>query len=209
MPNLLPSGTAGLCTRQQVKSRVRIKGAGSDELIDLLIDAVTRVAAKRYHREFMPHVTETRTFRVYSNVVRWLGNDLRGATSVVLHPNSAKPVTLVDGRDYMPDEDQHTGTSVGIRISESVCLCGAMMDNFGFTEVAVTGEWGIWDSSAEVPADVQEAAVETVLAWMDRSVQTVAGDGGGGDFAQMPVIPSTWDIPASAHRKFQHYARTI
>jgi hypothetical protein len=124
---------------------------------------------------------------------------------VVLDPNGT-PITLASS-DYLLRPRPLTGTSAMLLISDKVPFTSDFHHHFGFAQVAVTGTWGIWATVADVPVDIQDAAITCVLSWLDRPSANVAGIDVSGTRDGAPVIPNTWDIPAAAHRKFLPYFR--
>lgn len=202
---------AGLCTRAQVKERGNIPSAitASDAQIDSLIPAVLATFNARYGREFMPQVTATRTFDIRHTLIPLRAFDLRTATTVLLHPEATSPTTLAASVGYILDHyDDLTGTYAAIRIPDSLGFSSGRMTGFGRAQVSVTGNWGCWADATHVPDDVNSAAIDTVLAWMNKPASEMASlvesfDGRG------PSPASTWDIPAAAHRKMQPYNRNF
>jgi len=192
-----------LCTCEQVKSRGGIKTDGADAQIQDLIDVVLPTVNERYGCEFMPQVAETRTFEFSGSLCELTGCDLASATSVVLDPNGT-PQTLVVGIDYVLRTRRLTGTAVALQLAEPVDP-----GRFGRAELAITGTWGIWATVDEVPPHIQQAAVECVLSWKDRTVASIPSLDGDAPRQMLPTAPSTWDIPAGAHRKFQPYSRNL
>jgi hypothetical protein len=205
----IPASPGLLCTRDQVKARIQITFSGSDTLIDDLIATVLPTVTNRYGCEFMPQTNgETRTFDVRHRLVDLTGCDLRTATSVVLDPNGT-PNTLTAGSDYILLPCRLTGTYPQMRISDALGIDSAFSRGFGAAQLAVTGDWGIWGTTADVPADIQEAAIECVLSWMDKPVSDIGAIDSSTVRQQMPGVAQSWDIPASAHRKFSPYNRNL
>ena len=195
-----------LCTREQVKGRGAITTAGQDALINSLIPVVLPKVSNRYGCEFMPRVTEARTFDVRSRLVELVGSDLRTVTTVVMDPNGT-PRTLVEGTGYVLVPCRLTGTYTEIRLSDALNFRSEYASRFGMMQIAITGEWGIWGTLADVPADIQEAAVECVLSWMQKPVSDITAIDSSAPRQIVAGTAQTWDIPASAHRAFQPYNR--
>lgn len=204
-----------LCTLEQVKERGVIKATTTDKdaLIQTLIESVLPVFNMRFQREFMPPVTETRTFSVRNRVVFLDGCDLASATAAVLDKGGTSEKTLVAGRDYILDIDDRdfiTKTWQVIDLSRQLDISSDMMRDFGFSQIDITGTWGCWADVSAVPADVNAAAIETVLSWMSKPAASIAAAVDSGGMRDMaPVTPSTWDIPSSAWRKMQPYSRNL
>jgi len=209
---LIPiESTAGaqLCTLEQVKSRLGMDKSGDDDKISALIAAVLPTFSKRLRRELMPHVTAPRSFDVEGAFVALGASDLRSASSVVLTLDDTDRV-LTPGMDYMLwPFDALTGTAGYLKISRNISLRSTCFDAFGIVPLIVTGDWGIWDRVEDVPADVNIAAIETVLSWLDRPSAEIAMMGGGDPRYMEPAAPQTWDIPASAWRKLSAYNRPV
>jgi hypothetical protein len=208
------SGTAGLCTRADVRSRLGIQAANTDfdARIDTLITALTPVVNARYGREFLRSAATLRTFPIRGRVVGLKSYDLRAASLVRLHPEEASPTTLTANTDYALDPiggDELTGTYAAVRLSGHLDLVSTFAENFGVAQLEITGTWGIWESASTAPADINQAAVECIVSLLDRPSATIAGIDTGSPREGAPAIPSTWDIPAAAHRKFQPYNRNF
>ncbi|MEI6724606.1 MAG: hypothetical protein WCN81_00110 [Actinomycetes bacterium] len=205
------TGSVGLCTLAQVKARIDLDHVGDDGRIQALIDAVLPKFCNRYGREFMPHSTAARTFSVAMRYVNLKSYDLRTASSVVLHPEATVPATLTANVDYALAPiggDDITGTFTGIRLAEAVNLASEFATAFGGSaQMTITGAWGIWDDVTEVPADVRAAAIDTVLAWLDRPSSEIAGIDSGTPRDGAVGPDKTWDIPWSAHQVMKEYAR--
>jgi hypothetical protein len=204
----LATGVVGLCTHEQVKTRAGIPAttANKDAIIDALIGSVLPAFNNRYGREFMPHTTETRTFDV--NGHRLAIGDLRTATTVTLDPTGDATV-LASGTGYALITNDMSSTATHLLIARDVSLHSDFSDAFGIARISILGDWGIWGDVGEVPADVNEAAIQTVVAWMDRGASNVAGIDMGDPRGISPFVVSTWDIPSSAHRKMQPWAMNV
>jgi hypothetical protein len=60
-----------------------------------------------------------------------------------------------------------------------------------------------------VPADINEAAIECVLAWIDRPVAVATTYDPVPPSGGLPVMGGSWDIPTAAYRKIQPYTRVL
>jgi hypothetical protein len=203
---------ATLCTRQQVKDRIGITTSDSDTQIDTIIAAVTQTVQRRYGREFVPQTNGVaRTFRVNSRYVDLAPYDLASAATIQLNPEDANPLSLVANVDYalMPiGGAEKTTTFLGVRLSDALNIESNFYRNFGFAQLKITGNWGIWADASAVAEDIVEAAIETSVAWLDRPSNDIAIIDSD-PRRTGPAVPQTWDIPASAHRKFQLYGRNL
>lgn len=201
------TSVVGLCTPEQVKDRLGITKPASDDKITAAIAAVLPTFSNRYHREFMGHVTETRVFDTSTRFVSFGDMDLRQATEVVLDPDGTATV-LVEGVDYLRwPIDELTGTAGHIKLAAHVNMLCPAFTAFGTVPVAVTGAWGIWADVADVPDDVNEAAIITVGSWISKPASDMAGIAGGEPRAVEPGMPTTWDVPFAAHVKMLAYSR--
>jgi hypothetical protein len=206
---LVFSADSVLCTREQVKMRGEINTTKQDHLIDLLIDAVARTAAVRYGREFVTLPAATRTFAVRNRLVPLRSFDLKTATTVKWDPDG-DDTTLVEGTDYilLPiGGDDLTGTYDALRLSNTLNLSSDRASRFGVGSLEIAGIWGLWDSAADVPLDINMAAIETVLSWLSKPVSDITQIDGGNPLLRVPAAPQSWDFPISAHRKFASYSR--
>ena len=48
-----------------------------------------------------------------------------------------------------------------------------------------------------------------MLAWMNKDALDIAAIDSADPLARSTGLPSSWDIPSSAHRKFQPYNRNF
>ncbi len=147
-----------LCTRAQVKDAIGIPGTADDARIDALISEASQTIMRRYGREFVPHTTASRTYKVARRLVSLAPHDLRSATAVVLHPEATTPQTLIVGVDYtlLPSGGADgTGTFTQLLLAGSVSLASSFMSSFGFAQIRVDGAWGVWAGAATVREDVR------------------------------------------------------
>ncbi len=198
-----------LCTRAQVKDAIGIPGTADDARIDALISEATRTIMRRYGREFVPWTTATRTFVVQKRLVDLAPHDLRSAASVVLSPGTPDAQTLVANTDYalLPiGGAEGTNTFLQLRLAAGFTVRSESLSRFGFAQLQVTGNWGVWADATTVAEDIRRAAIETVLSWLDRPSASVAGLQELGD-PHRALAPTAqgWDIPLSAHRKLSAY----
>ena len=195
-----------LCTLYQIKMRTGILDSDSDALIESLIPLALSRMNQATGREFMWTGTkETRVFDTMSHHVVLVGSDLRNCTTVAMDPNG-QPVTLQASIDYILRPWRLTGTSTSIRLSDALYLGSDFTRRMNVVQVAVTGDWGIWGDLADVPADINAAAIECVLSWIDKPVSDIAGIDSLSPRSIMPSLSPMWDIPMSAWRKLQPYS---
>lgn len=211
-PIELVDGFAQLCTLDQVKARLQRGGSpitGQDDRINEAIAALLPKFRNRFRREFMPHVTAARTFEVENRLVSLGAYDLRAADSVVLTLDGVD-TTLVAGTDYVlwPMDDL-TGTAGWLKLGRSVSLASTHLTEFGYVPLTITGDWGIWASVSDVPEDVNDEAIKTVLSWLSSPAAEVSMMPGGDPRDVGPNIPSTWDIPTPTWLAMQPYNRPL
>lgn len=199
-----------LVTRAELKAQLEVTTSAEDSLLDALITAASRAIARRYHREFTPKTASaTRRFRVDGCLVDMSPHDLRTASAVTLHPESASPQTLTPSVDYVLGP---VGGSLGgfthVHLSARLDLVSNLSSSFGFAQLDVAGAWGLFDT-AEVPEDIKRACIITVGAWTDRAVAEYAVPGADGGWEVRPDRASTWAIPSAAHRLLEPWARVV
>ena len=201
-----PIPAAGaLCTLAQVKERTAILDTDSDALIQSLIPLALQRLNLATGREFIwTGTAETRTFETTSRHLSLFGSDLRTCTAVILDPlGAAKAITVNTG--YILRPSRLTGTNTAIRFADASGISSYFSRQFGMAQVAVTGDWGIWEDISTVPADINEAAIECVLSWIDKPISDIAGIDSLSPRGMMPSLSPMWDIPMSAWRKLQPY----
>ena len=190
-----------LCTLAQVKDAIGITGTADDGRIAALIAEATQTIMRRYGREFVPHSTVTRSFRVRHTLVDLAPFDLRSVVSVTLQPGAR--VLTVDDYWLLPIGGmERTGTFTRLM------LRGVPDGDMAWLEI--NGAWGCWADAATVPEDIRRAAIETVASWLDRPAASIAGIVELAEpHLQRPSTATSWDIPASAHRKLQMYSKNL
>lgn len=199
---------ARLCTLAQVKARAQYTTTSDDSRIDTIIAAVTRTAAVRYGREFVSQAAATRTFEVTGHLVSLNPYDLRSTTAVTLNG-----VALMEGTDYIlsPEgADPLTGTYGALQLAtRKIIGASTRSADFGHDLLVVTGGWGIWSDVTAVPLDINEAAIETVLSWLNKPSTEIAAIDSSNPAYRAVAVPQSWDFPLSAHRKFGLYSRNL
>lgn len=203
-----------LCSLQQVKDRIGVNGSEDDDLINGIIASVTRTIMVRYGREFVPQTDNvTRIFAVVNRWVNLRSFDLRSVSSVILNPAENCERVLAEDRDFTLEPvggDELTGTYLAIKLSDLLLIGGDFSRKFGKARLQVTGNWGIWADATDVAMDVNEAAIETCVSWLDRGALKVTGANNFGEpHSAGPTTTQGWDIPFSAHRKLMPYARNL
>ena len=204
------AATEGLCTLEQVKERIGLTTTDSDATIATLIAALTPIANVRYGREFMQTGSSKRTFMVRNNRIDLAPFDLRTVSGVILHPEAETPQVLTANVDYaLVGAGSLTSAYSILRLANGASISSTFASRFGTAQVEITGAWGLWATTADVPLDINQAAVECIVSLMNRPSATVANVSSGGAREIAPAIPNTWDFPFSAHVKFQPYSRNF
>lgn len=179
-----------------------------DELIEAMIEAASLALSQRYGREFLTSYTGARRLEVHGPLVNLFPFDLHAApSSVVLHPESGSPTTLTLNTDFVFTRSTGNIAFRFLRLAPGVNVCSDLYRHFGFAYLDVTAtSWGMFATSADVPADLRRACVLTVASWLDRPVSDYAaqdfGVGGGG---YRPSSFTGWPIPAAAHKLVSAY----
>ena len=205
---------AQLCTLQQVRDRGQFEDNGSDRDIETAIATLPRILRARYGREFIGQPTTKREFAIVdgARVVGLKSFDLRSASKVTLHSGTADALELTVGVDYVlapMGGDDLTSTYSQVLLSQPLSLASDFANRFGYVPLSVEGAWGIWGDVSEVPEDIVEAACECVLAWLDKPASSIASIDSSDVTGRVPSGSQSWDIPISAHRKFQPYSRNL
>lgn len=161
--------------------QLQVSETEQDEVIKSLITRCSRVISGHCAREFAPPVADaTRRRRVLPDrhvdglyFVDLSPYDLRAATLVQLHPETAAPLTLVEGVDYIVDPVEPSDgvhTSLLLRPA-SLTWTSITCQNFGFAHLDVTGSWGF----EEVPEDVKHACILATVGALREHVQAFGG----------------------------------
>lgn len=163
-------GAGMLCTLEQVRAYLDVPTGttNQDDLIEDLIARASKLIEKTAQREFGLRGTLTRTFRMEDGYLDLNPRELQTATLVTLaSPDSpSTAATLVADTDYvlLPEGATEEGTYLAIELGSAY---RRHTSAFGFARVEITGVWGM----AEVPRDIEQAAVQTVGLWLRRDVQ--------------------------------------
>lgn len=188
-----------------------------DPRIAGLITAATLMFNQQLDRELTPQSTGvTRRFRVaYEGDDLRTGQeidlapyDLRSASSVVLHPESSTPLTLVEDTDYIlePLNAPDTGTYTRLKLSDWLVYASEFQLRFGYANLDITGDWGAWTTDT-VPQVVREACVDTVRSWMRQNPAAYAYAEQNDPGMLTPAPVATFSIPPGAWKKVQYLKR--
>lgn len=210
--------TEDLCVVADVTARFGNPASDATKIASLITAASREIMLHpMVQREFAPKTSSpvARTFRVESSLVHLVGpvSDLRGNPTLVrLHPESTSPQTLTLNTDYAL---AHRGrglfasesTYVALRLAASASLRSTFADTFGYAQLEVTANWGVWDT-ADVPANVRQACVLTVGSWLDRSVDAYGSLPDDDGIVVQPNMPQTYAVPRAALQLLKRYGRT-
>jgi hypothetical protein len=160
-----------LCTVQDVRTRLQKPTSDvlQDPIIGDFITAVSKVITNYCNRQFTDGGTTSHVYSVRLNGYRrgyvdLVPYDARTVTQVRMDTDQSVPTTLTaDEYRLMPKSQGGDGVYTYMLL-QPFNLTGSM--RWPEREVTVTGTWGF----SEVPADVAEAAAETVALWMRRDV---------------------------------------
>lgn len=204
-----------LCSIKDVRERSNNDRKEDTGLITDLIDKVTARIKDKYQREVVPFANaEARTFRVNPKErnIDLVPFDLRTASSVILHSQlSTDQETLTANEDYilMPiGGDRKTGTFTSLQLADTLTITGSELNSdFGFSQIEITGNWGIWNTDADVHEVVKDAAILTVISLMDWPMPTIPGYPVEDGTQVTPAFKSGFDIPFDAHLKLERFLR--
>lgn len=203
-----------LVTRSEVRTALELPASDTsrDSLIDSLISIYSRAILDEVDREFAPvtgsvGTPTTRRFRLPFAEYRLdlAPYDLATISSVVLHPESAAPLTLTATTQYQghpvakPDgvftSIQFSALMTGIFTSQTAI-------NFGHVLIDVSGVWGF----PAVPAPVKQATIIAVTSAMRRDISAfdLAIDEGS---SLRPDPIGTFGLPPASRRLIAPYRR--
>lgn len=173
-----------------------------DTVISNLITRASKAIMVYTDREFAPvsAAGTTRRLQVSSLVVPFAPWDLNtiAANGVVLDPESSSPRILA-ATDYVAlPVGKFDGVWTRLRLSSLLAFASNTQINMGFSLIDVIGTWGF----PAIPADVEQACIDTVYAWMRGNVQ-VMSQAYELDTAIAPV--SEPNLPMSARWKLKPY----
>ncbi|MEZ5101170.1 MAG: hypothetical protein R3C15_15490 [Thermoleophilia bacterium] len=206
-----------LCTVQQVKDAFEpaIAGTGRDAIIERAITNVSRQIIGLCERELTPKtdgqarllqvpLERNRDGSVTVDLTPW---DLRAATLVELHPEATTPTTLVADRDYLLEPlGAPQGGYKRLLLSRYAYVLSDHALRFGYARLRVTGNWGLFDTG-DVPAELREACVLTVRAFIRQNPQAYAFERGDRSLGELVEIPDTFTIPTGAMRALHPWLR--
>lgn len=212
-----PGDPRDLCTIDDVKAAMEPQSNTSsrDPIIQALITSASVAIMGRLERELAPQTAgATRTVRVRTQETQDDGTlvadlnpyDLRSASLVQLHPEQSSPVTLTANLDYSLEPfGAPQGSYQRIRLSRYLVVVSNFEIRFGYAQLAITGDWGLWNT-VDVDNDVRDAVVLTVRAWLR---QNPGNDliGLNEEQGVQPTLPGTWDIPRVALNRIKRYQR--
>jgi hypothetical protein len=180
-----------------------------------LITAASRAIENHCQREFAYPSngagTVTRTFAVPSSLVIDLAPyDLRGVTSIVIHPESSTPGTLTSSDYRLRPVGGDRKSSTYYRLQLSPALSTVWQSDsalyFGGPEITVAGSWGCYSGTNTMPDDIKRACVVTVTAWLDRAMAEYGITVEDGNSIS-PNPASTYAIPSAAYSLLQPWRR--
>lgn len=211
-----PAFTGDLCTITDVKQGMEpsLKTTARDGRIAALISSVSREIMDELERELVPLTAgATRTFPVTYNgerqgiIVPLVPFDLRAATTATLHPEASSPRVLTANVEYVLEPVNKPQGSYGqVRLSNLLPLTSDFSSRFGFAQLSIAGDWGLF-STATVPRSIVEAAVLTVRAQMRQNPAAYAYAEQQDPGSLTPTIPETYGIPPAALKKLRPWRR--
>lgn len=200
-----------LCSLSDVRSFLELPASdtGRDSLISSTITPISDAITRYCQREFIPTASATRRFRlgVGSLQVDLNPYDLRSASSVTLHPETASPLTLAADTQYQ----LHPITSP-LAVYTSIRLAGNIANlfqsdsgrYFGYAQIAVAGSWGF----ASVPEDVKRATVIAVASAIRKDVPALDLNDVLSEPRQLaPDRPINYALPAASLRMLGPFRR--
>lgn len=204
------SQTGNLCSLADVRTSLELGPSETtrDELILSLIPVASDMINTYCEREFAPvTVGATRRFKIdtRSPLVDLAPYDLQSATAVKLHPETASPITLVAGTDYVlapVTTDEAVFTSV--RLSGFLNIVSSTLVRFNYALLDITGTWGF----PTIPTKVNEACSDAVSAWLRRDVPSLGLNLNDGSNLS-PDFTASFDLPLSAIRKINPHRRNV
>jgi hypothetical protein len=178
-----------------------------DDRILSYLDVASQAIMNEYEREFAPITTATRTIDFdRSRIVDLAPWDLQSVSAVTLDPESAAPITLTLGTDYvLRPVVQANGVYTSLRLGNYlVPISGDYRFRFGYSQLAITGTWGF----PSVPGPVKQACVLTVASWLRRDFGNFDVQDLVGGRTITPDTPINMSIPPAARRLLQPYRRS-
>lgn len=200
-----------LCTLSDVRAFLELPTAdtGRDSLISATITPLSDAIARYCQREFVATASATRTFRLDVGQLKLdlAPYDLRTASAVTLHPESAAPITLTATSQYqLQPVTPATGTYLSVRLANNIpnIWQSDSARFFGYAQVSIAGAWGF----SAVPADVKQAAIIAVASAVRRDVPALDMGEMLVDSRQMtPDRPVNYALPAATLRMLAPFKR--
>lgn len=199
-----------LCTLSDVRAFLELPQAdtGRDTLITNTITPISDAIARYCQREFVATASATRRFRldVGSLKLDLAPYDLRTASSVTLHPETASPLTLTAISNYQlhPITAPYSVyTAVRFAGNQPNLFQSDSARYFGYAQVDIAGAWGF----ASVPADVKQAAIIAVASAVRKDIPSLDL----ADFSEprqlAPDRPINYALPAASLRMLGPFRR--
>jgi hypothetical protein len=203
-----------LCTLADVRlqAKHRVAYTSDDSLISPLITAASRQIMRETEREFSPATAAaTRRRRVHPDrisggayLVELAPYDLRSVTAVTLHPEAASPVTVAAADRLLMPVEATDGVYTQLLLDAALSLNSDTLTSFGFALVDIAGAWGF----AAVNEDVKQAAIVTVLSWLQRDTAAFGlQELGDEPRAVQPDLPANFSLPPAARRLLAPWRR--
>jgi hypothetical protein len=210
------SDTHDLCTLADVKQAFETGGTSTarDPRISAAITAASMHIMAKLERELAPRSTgQVRVFRLPLDADRPIANlapfDLRQATLLRLHPEDTSPITVLASQYALQPPHKPEGSYGRVQLADTATLQSTFSLQFGYAQLEITGDWGIWDT-AQVPAHVREATAQTVRSWLRQgtSNSALAGLSGAAEGVQTEP-PQTFGIPPGAWSAISYLKRSF
>lgn len=202
-------GDYSLCSVQEVKDALETNNTVDDDLIQSYIVAASQILPTRYQCEFLGPTGGTRTFEVgrYGGIVDLAPYDLRSGGTVTLHPEEGG-AALVNNSEYLLWPVGGTklgGTYRQIRMSGRLQMNSTIAREFGYSQLRVVGDWGMFTGGAIDP-QVRRGCAVTVAGWLRRSMNELPfGLEEGREIR--PDLFVNYAVPAAAHAVLAPWGR--
>lgn len=199
-----------LCSLAEVRAFLELPQAdtGRDALISSTITPISDAISRYCQREFVPTASATRRFRLDVGLLKLdlAPYDLRTATTVSLHPETAAPVTLTPISNYQlhPITAPYSVyTAVRFAGNQPNLFQSDSARYFGYAQVDITGAWGF----SAIPADVKQAAIIAVASAVRKDIPSLDL----ADFSEprqlQPDRPINYALPAASLRMLGPFRR--
>ena len=210
----MPADPTDLCTIADVKVAMEMSGSDTslDPRLQAAVTAVSGELMRRLERELVPQSTGVvRTFPVSVDAAHAVVNlspfDLRTITTVKLHPEAGAGAIILSSSEYAGQPTQRPdGTYTRLQIADTSFFSSSFSLLFGYAQVEVTGDWGVWAVNT-IPQWVKD---EVALAVRARIRQSAASDvysqnTDGGQVMTAP--PPVYGLPRATLEAFAHMQR--